>query len=160
RSLLHTLNTPQTRLQSNRVPEWSKCHEEPRAMATGLAALNMTHCDDATTVRAALLRLASNPYELLVAQWNWKSAGLSALFRGAIFFGVNLKVGISAATAALLAEFFFRFLTAGFYGAITQAFRKAEPAWKAALAVMFVFPLLQHVLSFLVHWYRGTPLLA
>ena len=111
-------------------------------------------------VGAALRDLLANPYQLLVVRWNWKSALLSSIFRGGIFFAVNLKAGFNEATGALLAEFVLRLATAGFYGAITQAFRRAEPAWQATLAVMMLLPVVQHSLELAVHWYRGTALLA
>ena len=38
---------------------------------------------------------------------------------------------MSAAFGVLLTEFAFRTLTSGFYGAITQAFRRVETAWAA-----------------------------
>jgi hypothetical protein len=39
---------------------------------------------------------------------------------------------VHAAEGAMLAEFVYRGITAGFYGALTQAFRKAAPVWKAS----------------------------
>jgi len=41
----------------------------------------------------------------------------------------------------MAAEFLYRSLTSGFYGSLTQAFRKVEPAWTAALAVLILLPL-------------------
>lgn len=111
------------------------------------------------TVAATLYRLAQKPYETLVLRWNWKSALLSSIFRGGIFFAVNLRAGLEAASGAMLAEFAFRLATAGFYGALTQSFRCVQPAWQAALAVMLLLPLVQHSLEFTVHLLRGTPLL-
>jgi hypothetical protein len=57
----------------------------------------------------------------------------------------------------MLAEFIFRSVTSGFYGSITQAFRRAEPHWLAALTAMVLLPVVSHSLEFLVHWLRGTP---
>ena len=65
-----------------------------------------------TSLGEALWRLVSHPYELLVRRWNWKSALLSALLRGGIYFFVNLKVGLAAASAAMLTEWSYRVLTA------------------------------------------------
>ena len=80
--------------------------------------------------------------------------------RGAIFFSINLSAGFDAALAVLLTEFVFRTVTSGFYGAVTQAFRRAEPAWAAALTTTVLLPLANHTTEFLVHWARGTPKLA
>jgi hypothetical protein len=84
---------------------------------------------------------------------------LSPLFRGSIFFLVNLPAGVGAAAGAMSAEFLFRALTAGFIGALTQNFRRVEPAWQAVLIVLIALPSLQHSCEFLVHWSRETPLL-
>jgi hypothetical protein len=62
--------------------------------------------------------------------------------------------------AAFVTEFCFRFATAGFYGALTQAFRRVEPALRGTIAALVVVPGIAHVLEFLVHWARGTPELA
>lgn len=80
--------------------------------------------------------------------------------RGGIFFTANLSAGLNAALGVLLTEFAFRTLTSGFYGAVTQAFRRAEPHWAAALTTIILLPLCNHSLEFLVHWTRGTPKLA
>ncbi|MGA3027358.1 MAG: hypothetical protein ABSF98_21585 [Bryobacteraceae bacterium] len=57
----------------------------------------------------------------------------------------------------MLAEFVFRGATSGFYGALTQAFRKAEPVWKAGVTVMVLLPLSSHSIEFAVHLARHTP---
>lgn len=112
------------------------------------------------TVGDVLYGLVTSPMEHLVRRWNWKSAITSSLTRGGIFFTANLSAGFNAAVGALLTEFVFRTLTSGFYGALIQAFRRAEPAWTAAVATMIILPLCNHSLEFLVHWSRGTPKLA
>jgi hypothetical protein len=89
--------------------------------------------------------------------WNWKSALLSSFFRAAIFFFANWKAGSSAAMAAMLAEFLYRSVTAGFYGTITQRLRRLDPPWRGALAASVVLPALGHSLEWLVHKLRGTP---
>jgi hypothetical protein len=53
-------------------------------------------------------------------------------------------------------ELVFRGITSGFYGALTEAFREAEPPWAAALTVMFLLPVANHSIELLVHWMRGT----
>lgn len=57
----------------------------------------------------------------------------------------------------MLAEFLFRSTTAGFYGALTQNFRRVAPAWQAGVAVMILLPLSSHSLEFTLHWLRHTP---
>jgi hypothetical protein len=89
--------------------------------------------------------------------WHWKSAIFSSLCRSAVFFFTTLPFGLKAATGAMLAEFLYRAFAAGFYGALTQAFRKAEPRWAATIVVMFGVPAFSHTIEFFLHWMRGTP---
>ena len=100
-----------------------------------------------------------HPWDALVRRWNYKSAILSASVRASLFFATNSTAGMDAAVAAMATEFCFRISTAGFYGAVTQAFRRVEPAHRGTLAAMIVLPLLAHSLELLVHWSRGTPAL-
>jgi hypothetical protein len=92
--------------------------------------------------------------------WNYKTAVLSALVRAGIFFAANAKAGYDAATAAMLTELCFRFAMSGFYGALTQRFRRVEPAWAGTAVAMVVLPAVAHSLEFVVHSWRGTPELA
>jgi hypothetical protein len=92
--------------------------------------------------------------------WNYKTALLSALVRAGIFFATNARSGYDAATAAMLTEFCFRFATSGFYGALTQRFRRVEPSWAGTLGAIVLLPVLAHSLEFVVHRWRGTPELA
>lgn len=108
------------------------------------------------SVGQVLKRLMLNPGEMLLSRWNWKSAILSSGFRGALFFATNLAAGLPAALAALQTELLFRGVTSGFYGALTEAFRDAEPPWAAAVTVMLLLPFANHSIEFLVHWARGT----
>jgi len=108
------------------------------------------------SVKDAVLRLVRHPTEHLVHRWNWKSAILSSLFRAAIFFFANLSAGLAAALAAMNTELVFRGVTSGFYGALTENLRDAEPAWAAALTAMVLLPLTGHSIELLVHWLRGT----
>ena len=108
------------------------------------------------SVGQVLKRLMLNPGEMLLSRWNWKSAILSSGFRGALFFATNLTAGLPAALAALQTELLFRGITSGFYGALTEAFRDAEPPWAAAVTVMLLLPFANHAIEFLVHWARGT----
>ena len=109
------------------------------------------------TVHEALFRLVTNPVDLVVRRWNWKAAFFSSLVRGIIFLIANLTSGWRAAVGAMLAEWLYRALTSGFYGAITQTLGEAEPEWHGALAAMILLPIMSHSLEFLVHWLRHTP---
>jgi len=108
------------------------------------------------SVKHAVIRLFRQPTEYLVHRWNWKSAILSSFFRAAIFFFANLSAGLPAALAAMNTELVFRGVTSGFYGALTENFRDADPPWAAALTAMVLLPLTGHSVEFLVHWLRGT----
>jgi hypothetical protein len=108
------------------------------------------------SVGEVLLRFVREPQKYLLARWNWKSAVLSSLFRAAVFFLANLTAGWPAAIAAMNTELIYRGLTSGFYGALTEGFRDAEPPWAGALAAMVVLPLAGHSMEFVVHWLRGT----
>ena len=108
------------------------------------------------TVRAAFLRLLRHPHHLLLRRWNWKTALLSCLIRGALFFTVNATASVMAATEAMLREVSFLVITAGFYGAIVQAFRRARPAWAASLIVMLLLPSVNHTLELIIHSAGGT----
>jgi hypothetical protein len=93
------------------------------------------------------------------AIWNWKSAFFSSTCRAAVFFFANLSHGFAAARGAMLAEFVYRALTAGFYGALTQACRKSAPRGRLVVLLIVGLPLGQHALEFAIHWVRGTPAL-
>ncbi|MPY87426.1 MAG: hypothetical protein GEU99_05855 [Luteitalea sp.] len=108
------------------------------------------------TVGSVLVSLVRSPGQRLIRHWNWKAALLSASFRSVLFFLTNLSAGLGAAVAAMLTELGFRGSTAGFYGALTQAFRHAQPSWLATLTVMLLLPTVAHAVELLVHWYRGT----
>lgn len=112
------------------------------------------------TVGEALLSLFRHPIENLLRRWNWKSAVLSALTRGALFFFANLGAGVSAALGAMSIESAFYITVAGFYGAATEGFRRTRPAWLATLTIMVLMPGINHTLEFLLHWASGTKKLA
>jgi hypothetical protein len=109
------------------------------------------------TVSDVLKDLRTNPNELLIRQWNWKSALFSSVIRALIFLFANLTAGWRAAAGAMTAEFVLRAITSGFYGSLTQAFRKAEPPWLAALTVLIILPVVSHAFEFAIHLARGTP---
>ena len=112
----------------------------------------------APRVAAVVGFLVSQP-EWLLRQWHWKSAVLSAASRGSLFFAANVHRGLDAALAALLTECVLRSITAGLFGAATQAFRRAQPSWAATLCVSLALPALSHTVEFVVHWARHTPAL-
>lgn len=101
--------------------------------------------------------LFRDPQGVLIARWNWKSAIFSSLMRGGIFFTATASAGLSAALGAMYTEFAYRSITAGFYGAVTQNFRKAEPRWQANLAAGAGVPIVSHVIELAIHMLRGTP---
>jgi hypothetical protein len=105
-------------------------------------------------VLAGFLR---RPGENLIARWNWKSAILSAACRGSIFLVVNLGAGVLPASRALLVEFAFRSVSAGFFGTMTQALSTAQPRLAAAIAALVVLPVAAHSCEAVVHWLNGTP---
>jgi len=90
-------------------------------------------------------------------RWNYKSALFSSVLRALIFLAANARFGLRAATGAMLAEFIYRALTAGFYGAMTQSCRKIQPPWKGTLAALTLVPLFTHSIEFTIHYLRGTP---
>lgn len=109
------------------------------------------------TLSAALVQLITRPGELLIRRWNWKSAASSSLIRALIFFFANLTAGWRAALGAMAAEYCYRALTSGFYGAMSQQFSLVEPEWQGAAAAMILLPVMSHSMEFAVHWLRHTP---
>jgi hypothetical protein len=118
---------------------------------------NQTEANPFVSAGSVLRELARDPLSLLVRRWNWKSALLSSLFRAGIFFTANLAAGWRAAVAAMFAELLYRGVSAGFFGALTQAFRQAQPAWLATATAMVLLPLASHSLEFAIHLLRSTP---
>lgn len=102
----------------------------------------------------------ANRSRLCIALWNWKSALLSSLFRGMIFFFANMTAGLHAATGALIAEFCYRALTSGFYGGLTQSLAEVRPAWMGSAAALVVLPVCSHSLELAIHLIRHTPKLS
>ncbi|HEY8549992.1 MAG TPA: hypothetical protein VIL35_08570 [Vicinamibacterales bacterium] len=113
--------------------------------------------EEPLTIGGVFVWLLTNPWQSLVRRWNYKSATFSAAARALLFLLTNLRAGLDAATAAMITEAVFRFCTSGFYGALTQAFRRAEPRWAATLSALVLLPAVSHGLEAFVHWLRGTP---
>jgi hypothetical protein len=85
---------------------------------------------------------------------------MSGVIRGLLFFGTNVEVSRAAASRASITEAAYAFATAGFYGALTEAFRLCEPPELSNLIVSLGLPAMAHSLEFVVHWIGGTPRLA
>src|SRR5579871_2499994 len=104
------------------------------------------------TLGRALLDFVTRPVDLLVRQWNLKAAFSSSVVRAMIFFFANVTAGWRAALGAMAAEYLFRGITSGFYGAMTQHFSRVEPEWQAAAGAMVLLPVVSHSLEFALHW--------
>jgi hypothetical protein len=111
---------------------------------------------DGPSIGCVLRNLCRDPVRYFIRRWNWKSAVLSSLLRSTLFFIANIGAGLPAARSAFLTELVFRATTAGFYGALTQAFQDVRPIWIGTLAGMIVLPVTTHLLEFVVHYLRGT----
>jgi len=116
---------------------------------------NITH--NRLSVDRVLICLSINPYRHVIRRWNWKSACLSAFFRGILILLINLSAGGASAAGAMLVEACYRALTSGFYSALTQAFRFAQPVWAASVIPMILIPIVADSCEFAVHGIRGTP---
>jgi hypothetical protein len=90
-------------------------------------------------------------------RWHWKSAMLSAIIRGSLFFATNLAEGPRLATRASLVEFALRVPLVGILAAVAQAFGRAEPPWAAAIVATALLPGLAHLAELAVHWMARTP---
>lgn len=103
------------------------------------------------TISEALRGVWQNPSQL-VRHWNYKGAIMSGALRAPIFMITYLVASesIKLALGAALAQFIFRFIFAGVGGALIQAFRRVEPAWKALLAILLIVPVISHVFEYLV----------
>ena len=111
----------------------------------------------APSVPDCVANLFRNPQGVLIAGWNWKSAIFSSLTRGGLFFTATASAGLSAALGAMYTEFAYRSITAGFYGAVTQNFHRAEPRWQANLVAGAGVPVVSHAIELAIHSLRGTP---
>ncbi len=103
------------------------------------------------TVGEAWAGLLRDP-GVFIRQWNYKGAILSGGLRAPIFLITYLvsKESLKLALGAALVQFTFRFLFAGIGGAMIQAFRHVEPAWKALLTILMIVPVISHVFEFFV----------
>ncbi|MGO9589756.1 MAG: hypothetical protein ACLP3K_06890 [Candidatus Acidiferrales bacterium] len=89
--------------------------------------------------------------------WNWKAACLSIVLRAPIFLGVTIHRGFRVSASAIFVECLYCAITAGFYGAIVQNLRDAEPQWLTLLFLTVAIPSIFQVFEFLLHRLHGTP---
>jgi hypothetical protein len=103
------------------------------------------------TVGEAWSNLLNNPSQF-IRYWNYKGAILSGVLRAPIFLVTYLlgKESLKLAIGAAMVQFVFRFFFAGVSGALIQAFRRVEPAWKALFTILLVVPLISHLFEFLL----------
>ena len=113
------------------------------------------------TIGEAWNNLLRNP-SLFIRYWNYKGAILSGVLRAPIFLVTYLlgRESLKLAIGAALVQFIFRFFFAGISGALIQAFRRVEPAWKALATILLLVPLVSHlfefVLQFAFAYFTGT----
>jgi hypothetical protein len=100
--------------------------------------------------------LVRRPQRILFL-WNWKSAWLSVILRGPIFVIATARRGFAQMLSAVLTECLFCMISAGFYGAVVQNLRDAQPQWLTILFLTAVMPAISQVLEYSLHWIRGTP---
>jgi hypothetical protein len=110
----------------------------------------------ARSLSALLLSLFYCPGKLL-RLWNWKSALLSVILRGPIFFVAAIRQGWAGVVGALFTETAFCAISAGFYGALVQSLKDAEPQWLTGIVLAFVIPAMFQCVEYVLHWLRGTP---
>jgi hypothetical protein len=109
------------------------------------------------TVRDVSARLLRHPVRSLIHRWHWKSAALSAIVRGSLFFATNLSDGFGAAVRATVVECASGVPVVGVLAAVIQAFSCAEPAWAATLVTSVLLPAVAQTIEFAAHWAAGTP---
>jgi hypothetical protein len=109
------------------------------------------------TVWEVCFDLIRHPIRRVIHRWHWKSATLSAIIRGSLFFATNLADGPRLATRAALVEFALRVPLIGILAAVTQAFGGAEPPWAAAIVATALLPGLAHLAEFAAHRMARTP---
>ncbi|GAC1446760.1 MAG: hypothetical protein NVSMB56_08500 [Pyrinomonadaceae bacterium] len=108
-------------------------------------------------VSEVFANLLRHPSRVIGRHWNWKAAVLSSIIRATLFFATTISAGAKAAMAATVIEFIFRAVVSGVFGALIEAFCRAEPAWASILTIGLIIPVIAQVLELLVHWLYGTP---
>ncbi len=94
------------------------------------------------------------PQQLLLL-WNWKSALLSLIMRGPIFFVAGLQRGWQGGISSLLTESIFCASSTGFYGAVIQILKDAEPEWLTGIFLVGALPLTFQMLEYGLHMDPG-----
>ncbi|MBS1794397.1 MAG: hypothetical protein JSS81_11115 [Acidobacteria bacterium] len=114
------------------------------------------------TVGEAWASLTRDPGQF-IRHWNYKGAILSGALRAGVFLVSYLKgrESLELALVVALVQFSYRFLFAGFGGAMIQAFRRVDPPWKALVNILVIVPVISHLLEFAVQtgftYLTGTP---
>jgi len=89
--------------------------------------------------------------------WNWKTALLSASLRAMLFAAVAWRAGPTAVFKVIVVELAITTVAAGFQGAITQALRGVEPAWRATLLCTLAVATINHPAEHIFHnWARSA----
>jgi hypothetical protein len=107
-------------------------------------------------VGTVVWQIVTKPYDTFIRNWNWKAATLSSGLRAPIFLLTSLSHGLHRAIIAMLVEAVFRASTTGFFAAVTQALRKAQPTWKALLVMLTIFPAITLALDLPLHMAMHT----
>jgi hypothetical protein len=112
------------------------------------------------TLLAAMADVIRHPVDRIIRRWNWKSALLSAMLRGTLFFSAAIPNGIASAVRATTTEWAAVVPLVGVFGALIQALRCAEPAWASTLVVTLILPAITQAIEVAAHWSAHTPSLA
>lgn len=107
------------------------------------------------TVWSVFKYIFTHPLEILFWRWNWKSAVLSGVMRGSIYFFTHISLGLRAALGAMSVEFLFRVLNSGATASVAQSFRKANPKWLATFCIMVAMPAYSHTIEYAIHTLNG-----
>ncbi len=109
-----------------------------------------------TDVRVVLASILRHPFRMLGLRWNFKTAALSALFRGTVFLAAICRSQHAGRVEAVLLEATYGAVAAGIFGALVQSLRSAKPTWMAETVLFLVVPLLLQLLDFATHALFGT----
>lgn len=148
------------------INDFSQCvnlaHEQPSPILAGLAQspVQTRGSLDAASPGPPFFEVLSNLLRRplrVVSLWNWKAAWLSIILRAPIFLGATIRRGFRISASAILVECLYCAITAGFYGAIVQNLRDAEPQWLTLLFLTVAIPSVFQVFEFLLHRLHGTP---
>ncbi len=109
------------------------------------------------TVNEVWEHIRGAPFRFLFNEWNWKAAVWSGLIRALVFFVILIRGGWRAAMVAMSAEALFRVVMSGLFGSLMQAFRNAQPQWKAFGVSAVLGPAIVQIAEFGMHWRIGSP---